>query len=154
MSATISRSSAIGNPSSMTNAADSHCGRAPDTARSLTVPCTATWPIEPPGKARRQTTKQPGGEREPFARRCTQRRRVAELFEFVVAERLEEHRVDKRRRRLAAGTVRERHHIVEQARAALPELVDALQHAVFALGGAHCLGHKVCTPFRGRAMCC
>src|SRR6185436_5486350 len=56
MSATISRSSAIGNPSSMTNEAESHCGRAPDTARSLIVPCTATWPIDPPGKRRGETT--------------------------------------------------------------------------------------------------
>ena len=58
MSATISRSSAIGNPSSMTKAADSHCGRAPETARSLIVPCTATCPIEPPGKRRGETTNE------------------------------------------------------------------------------------------------
>ncbi len=56
MSATISRSSAIGKPSSITNAADNHCGRAPDTARSLIVPCTATWPIDPPGNRRGATT--------------------------------------------------------------------------------------------------
>ena len=56
MSATISRSSAIVKPSSMTNAADSHCGRAPDTARSFIVPCTATWPMDPPGKRRGETT--------------------------------------------------------------------------------------------------
>ena len=58
MSATISRSSSIGKPSSMTKAADSHCGRAPETARSLTVPCTATWPIDPPGKRRGETTNE------------------------------------------------------------------------------------------------
>ena len=38
MSATMSRSSSTAKPSSITNAADSHRGRAPITARSLTVP--------------------------------------------------------------------------------------------------------------------
>ena len=42
----------------MTKAADSHCGRAPSMARSLTVPCTARCPIEPPGKERGCTTKE------------------------------------------------------------------------------------------------
>ena len=65
----------------------------------------------------------------------SQRRGVTELFEFGVAERLEEHRVDECRRRLAARAVRERHHVVEQTWPPLPELVDAFQHAVFALGG-------------------
>jgi hypothetical protein len=32
------------------SAADSHSGRAPTIARSLTVPLTASSPIEPPGK--------------------------------------------------------------------------------------------------------
>ena len=41
MSATMSRSSATAKPSSITNAAESHGGRAPSTATSLTVPCTA-----------------------------------------------------------------------------------------------------------------
>ena len=45
-------------PSAMTNATESHCGRAPLTARSLTVPCTASWPIEPPGKRRGETTNE------------------------------------------------------------------------------------------------
>ena len=36
-----SRSSSTAKPSSITNAADSHAGRPPCTARSLTVPCTA-----------------------------------------------------------------------------------------------------------------
>ena len=41
MSATIDLSRSISKPSSITNAAESHCGLAPLTARSLTVPCTA-----------------------------------------------------------------------------------------------------------------
>ena len=58
MSATISRSSAIGKPSSSTNAAESQRGTAPAIARSLTVPCTARWPIEPPGKRSGCTTNE------------------------------------------------------------------------------------------------
>ena len=84
-------------------------------------------------KAPRRNDIGVGGERQPVARRGAKRGGVAELFEFVVAERLEEHRVDERRRRLAAGAVRERHHFFEQPRASLPELVDPFQHAVFAL---------------------
>ena len=56
MSATISRRASIENPSSSTNAADRAMGRAPIMARSFTVPCTARWPTEPPGKRRGLTT--------------------------------------------------------------------------------------------------
>ena len=56
MSATIWRSSSIENPSSMTKAADRAMGRAPIMARSLTVPCTARCPADPPGKRRGLTT--------------------------------------------------------------------------------------------------
>ena len=59
---------------------------------------------------------------------------VTELFEFVVAECLEENGVDESSRRLAARAVRERDHVVEQPRAPLPELVDPFQHSVFASG--------------------
>lgn len=45
-----------GQASSMTNPAEIHWGTAPDTARSLTVPCTARWPIDPPGNRRGCTT--------------------------------------------------------------------------------------------------
>jgi hypothetical protein len=61
------------------------------------------------------------------------------LFEFGVAERLEKHGVDECGRRLAARAVRKRHHVVEQTRPSLPELVDALQHTVFTLSGRACL---------------
>ena len=96
----------------------------------------------PARKAPRRNDIRVGGERQPFARRGAQRRGVAELFEFVVAERLEEHGVDQCRRRLPAGTVRERHHLVEQTWPSLPELVDAFQHTVFALSGRHCLSRR------------
>ena len=66
-------------PPRCTNAADSHARRAPCTARSLTVPCTARWPIEPPGKARGLHDERVGAEREPLARRrgSAWRRRAA-----------------------------------------------------------------------------
>src|SRR6185312_3249971 len=100
-------------------------------------------------KAPRRNDKRVGREREPFTRCGAQDGGVTELFEFFVAKRLEEHRVDQRRRRLAARPVRERHHIVEQPWSALPELVDPLQHAVFAVRrGAHAWA-----PDSGRAMC-
>ena len=58
MSATISFSSAIGKPSSRTNAAEIHDGTAPVIARSLQVPCTASSPMEPPGKRLGCTTNE------------------------------------------------------------------------------------------------
>ena len=105
------------------------------------------------GKTPRRNDIRVGGERQPLTRGGLQHRGVAELLELVVAERLEEHRVDECRRGLPARTVRERHHVVEQPRPALPELVDAFQHPVFALGGAHRVGGQVRAPFLGRVMC-
>ena len=52
------RSSFTGKPSSMTNAAESQWGRAPITARSLTVRCTAGGPIGAPGKRSELTTNE------------------------------------------------------------------------------------------------
>ncbi len=42
----------------MTNATESQRGTAPVTARSFTVPCTARWPIDPPGKRSGETTNE------------------------------------------------------------------------------------------------
>ena len=52
----IRRRSAIGKPSSITNAALNQSGSAPATARSLTVPLTASSPMSPPGKNSGLTT--------------------------------------------------------------------------------------------------
>ena len=57
MVATIRRRSAISQPSSMMKAADSHSGRAPPTARSFTVPQTASLPMSPPVNSSGVTTK-------------------------------------------------------------------------------------------------
>ena len=51
---------------------------------------------------------------------------VAELLQLLVAERLDEHRVDQRGRRLAAGAVRERDDLVAQPWPASAERLDAL----------------------------
>ena len=58
MSATISRSSAIGKPSSMTNAADSHCGRAPRHGEVVDGPVHREVPDGPAGKTSGCTTNE------------------------------------------------------------------------------------------------
>ena len=58
MASTSARSSSAGSPSSSTSDRVSATGRAPATARSLTVPLTASSPIEPPGKRIGLTTKE------------------------------------------------------------------------------------------------
>src|SRR5271167_3029997 len=58
MSATISFSSAMGKPSSSTNAAEIQDGTAPDIAKSLQVPWMASSPMEPPGKRLGCTTNE------------------------------------------------------------------------------------------------
>ena len=50
------RRSATGKPSSRMKPADRYSGRAPHTARSLTVPLTARSPMSPPGKNSGDTT--------------------------------------------------------------------------------------------------
>ncbi len=47
-----------GRPSSTMNESESQSGRAPDTARSFTVPHTARRPMSPPGKNRGLTTNE------------------------------------------------------------------------------------------------
>jgi hypothetical protein len=57
MASTSARSTSDGRPSSSTIDRLSASGRAPATARSLTVPLTASSPIDPPGKRIGLTTK-------------------------------------------------------------------------------------------------
>ena len=56
IASTSERSSSAGSPSSSTSDSVSASGLAPDTARSLTVPLTASSPIDPPGKRNGLTT--------------------------------------------------------------------------------------------------
>ena len=58
MEATMRLRSASGKPSSRMKAADKNSGVAPPTARSLTVPCTASLPMSPPGKKSGRTTNE------------------------------------------------------------------------------------------------
>src|SRR5664280_1243857 len=55
---TMARRVSIGIPSSMPRAAVRAMGTAPRIARSLTVPCTASDPMSPPGKTSGLTTKE------------------------------------------------------------------------------------------------
>ncbi len=58
IASTSARSSSASSPSSRISDRLSASGRAPDTARSLTVPLTARSPIEPPGKRIGLTTNE------------------------------------------------------------------------------------------------
>ena len=58
MASTSARSVSASSPSSRIIARLSASGRAPETARSLTVPLTARSPIEPPGKRSGETTNE------------------------------------------------------------------------------------------------
>ena len=58
IASTSARSVPDGRPSSMISESVSASGRAPAIARSLTVPLTASSPIEPPGKRSGLTTKE------------------------------------------------------------------------------------------------
>ncbi len=106
-------------PSSMTKPAESASGRAPETARSLTVPLTASSPMSPPGKKSGLTTYESvvKASRVPLE---LEQRGVAERVEQRVAELLEEQPFDERPRRLAAGAVGERDELVAELRPALP----------------------------------
>ena len=115
MSATISRRESIGKPSSSTNAADRASGRAPIMARSLTVPCTARWPADPPGKRSGLTTNESVLKASRSPDGSVKHGGVRLGGQCVVGEGGQENGVEQRRRRLAAGTVGQGHHLVEQA---------------------------------------
>ena len=75
IASTSARSSSAGSPSSSTSERLSASGRAPPIARSLTVPLTASSPIEPPGKRSGLTTKLSVVIASPRRRRSHLRRR-------------------------------------------------------------------------------
>ena len=79
-------------------------GSAPETARSLTVPLTASSPIDPPGKKSGWTTNESVRERETCATRF-EHRCVAEVFESGIAEGGKEEMLDKLGAELAAAAV-------------------------------------------------
>ena len=145
MSAASSSSSATANPSSMTNAAESHIGRAPWTARSFTVPCTARWPMRAAREPARLHDVGVGGEGQPLAARQQADGGVVGRARWP-AEALEEHVVDERRRRLAAGAMGEGHHLVVEAGPAPPERLDPVEHLVLAGVAAVGVSHGPAAP--------
>ena len=95
---TTRRRSASGSPSSRMKASDSESGCAPPTARSLTVPFTASSPMSPPGKEDRRDHVGVGGEGEPRRRRPSDDRLIVERVEERVPERRDEEALDQLRR--------------------------------------------------------
>ena len=97
-------------------------------ARSLTVPCTARWPADPPGKRSGLTTKEsvlkarrsPDGQRKHGG--------VGLGGQGVVGEGRQEDGIEQGRRRLAAGAVGQGDHLVEQSGPAPAKGLDALEH--------------------------
>ena len=87
------------------------------------MPCTARWPIEPPGKRSGCTTN----ESVDNARRAAAAAVSTAPSPELVAERLEEHRVDQRGRRLAAGAVGQRDDLVVQPGPTAAERLDAVE---------------------------
>ena len=97
------RRSSSGKPSSITNPALSQSGSAPATARSLTVPLTASSPMSPPGKKSGLTTNESVVNASPSADGG-----VPELVQQRVRQLLDEEPLDEPARRLAARAVRRR----------------------------------------------
>ncbi len=106
----------------------------------------------PAGKSAGLHHKRIRRHRHPLAAGQREDRAVAQRLQQRVAERLHEHRVHQRRRRLAARAVRQGHVVVEQARATPAERLDPLDH--LALGEprprrkvfARWLVHLSCAP--------
>ena len=117
--AAMRRRSATANPSSTTKPAESATGCAPATARSLTVPLTASSPMSPPGKKIGLTTYESvvkASRRPVQVEHC----RVTERREQRIAELLQEQAFDERPRRLAAPAVGERDELVAKLRPPAP----------------------------------
>ena len=87
-----------------------------------------------------------GGEGQALLRGQREHRAVPELLELGVPEGLDEDVVGQRRRRLAAGSVRQRDHLVDQPWPAFAELLDLEQHPVLAVHVGRGLGRHVAPP--------
>ena len=108
IASTSARSTSASRPSSRIIASVSASGRAPAIARSLTVPLTASSPIEPPGKRSGLTTNE-----SVVTTMSPAARAVRELGH---PEGGREQALDQRLRRLAAGPVGHRDRGVLEAR--------------------------------------
>ena len=146
MSATMSRSSVTGKPSSITNAADSQRGRAPEHGHVVDRAVHREVADRSAGEEAGAHDERVGAERQPVAARQVEARGVGQRRQRVVREGLEEHGVDQRRRRLAPGTVGQRDDLVVEPRPATPERLDALEHG----GLADVSGHRAPRSTRRR----
>ena len=110
-------------------------GRAPITARSLTVPWTARWPIDPPGNRSGLTTKESvlNTSRSPVGR--SRSGAVGQRGQRLVGEGVHEDGVDQGVRRLAPGTVGQRDDLVGESGAAPAELLDSVEDGGLAASG-------------------
>ena len=94
---------------------------------------------EVPDRAAREVTRlhHEGvrAERQSLAGRQRRRGCVDQRCSLAGRERIDEHRVDQRRRRLAPGTMRQRDHVVDQTRSPAAERFDAVQHGRFTIVG-------------------
>ena len=104
MASTMAASCASGKPSSRMKLALRNFGSAPETARSLTVPFTASSPIDPPGKNSGCTTNESVLMREPRAGGL-KHRGVAQIFKSGIAERGQKQMLDQLVAQLAAAAV-------------------------------------------------
>ena len=116
-----------GPPRARARASARAAGRRP-TARSLTVPLTASSPIEPPGKRIGLTTKLSVVSARPV-RRPPRRRSSSH------AEGRREQPLDERLRRLAAGAVGHRDLLVAEAQRLRADPLDQLEGACASVGG-------------------
>ena len=135
IASTSARRTSASRPSSRIIETVSASGRAPAMARSLTVPLTASSPIDPPGKRSGLTTKlsvviASRGATERNRARVAERRQRRRL-----CERRHEQPLDQRLRRLAAGAVGERDLLVAEPRPLRARGLDDLEHALLAAGG-------------------
>ena len=64
MARTSASRTSVGRPASRTKVTTSVWALAPETARSFTVPLTASSPMEPPGKRKRPDDETVGGDRD------------------------------------------------------------------------------------------
>ncbi len=109
---TMAASWASGNPSSRMKLALRNFGSAPETARSLTVPLTASAPMDPPGKKKRPHDEGICAHGQA-ARGEVEDGRVAEILERRVAERGKKKMLNKLVAELAAASMA--HHDVRIA---------------------------------------
>lgn len=151
ISATISCSSAIGKPSSSTNAAETGRHRA-DHGQVVDGAVHGEMSDRAARESQGLHHKRVGGHRDSLPTGQCENCTIAQRFELRITEGLQEHRVDQRRRRLTARSMGERHHLVAQPGTTPAKQFDPLDHLTFgeARPGGQvltcCLAHHISVP--------